>query len=241
MAIPFMQWYSYVHAGTATIRVILYYVTLLVDPSLRSSKGNEFFLGFNGNTKGTTSKSAAVILVTTDDLVPVNFEVEYFDSEPEKYKAISGNTTMVKLPIGRHGEPGDVRVTNKKQRNRAVRVKAEGNSSLTVYGINDVDESTDAFLALPCHQYDNVTNYAYFVFSTAVQGSTTTNQYQSQILIVSCKNDTSVTVIPNKTITHIPGDLTKTGSIPSLVMYYACTTQLMFMAAWRTCTSLQII
>ena len=200
-----------------------YYVTLLVDPSLRSSKGNEFFLGFNGNTKGTTSKSAAVILVTTDDLVPVNFEVEYFDSEPEKYKAISGNTTMVKLPIGRHGEPGDVRVTNNEQRDRAVRVKAEGNSSLTVYGINDVDESTDAFLALPCHQYDNVTNYAYFVFSTAVQGSTTTNQYQSQILIVSCKNDTSVTVIPNKTITHIPGDLTKTGSIPSLVMYYACT------------------
>ena len=149
--------------------------------------------------------------MTTDEPVPVNFTVEYFGTN-KTGRAIHGRTTVVHLPIGRRGEPGDIRVNSKTERNKGVHVKAEGDKLLTVYGINDAARSTDAFLALPCHQYVNTSRYKYFVFSTSAVG--TSIPFQSRFLIIPCKDNTSVTVVPTKII-EMPADLT--GGIPRII------------------------
>ena len=101
------------------------------------------------------------------------------------YEARRGQTTLVQLPIGQPGEPGDVRVRDETQRNKGVRVKAEGDKLLTVYGINDADVSTDAFLALSCHKYPILK----FVFSTNTVG--TSIPLDSRLLIIPCEDATS--------------------------------------------------
>ena len=124
-------------------------------PNGPSSRGNEFILGFIGNTQSAAvvdRLSAAALFVTTDEPDPVSFTVEYFGTTVTD-EARRGQTTLLQLPIGQSSELGDVRVTDESQRNKGVHVKAEGDRLLTVYGINDADVSTDAFLALPCHRY----------------------------------------------------------------------------------------
>ncbi|MCG8623105.1 MAG: IgGFc-binding protein, partial [Proteobacteria bacterium] len=137
--------------------------------------------------------------MTTDDPGPgaVNFTVEYFGITIMR-EARKGRTTIVNLPVGRAGDNGDIRISRENERNKGVHVKAtDPTKLLTVYGINNADVSTDAFLALPCHRYP-VTQYKYFVFSTSTM--LTTDTFQSRFLIVPCEDTTSVTLRPTQQI-----------------------------------------
>ena len=142
--------------------------------------------------------------MTTNDPGPVDFTVEYFGTT-QSFEARSGSTTFVNLPVGKPGEIGDIRVRDEAERTKGVHVKSTDPSKLlTVYGINDVDVSTDAFLALPCHRYANVA-YKYFVFS--VNTESTTGTFQSRFLVIGCEDDTTVTIRPKQQIT-LSTDLT---------------------------------
>ena len=184
------------------------------DPNAPSSKGNEFFLGFMGNTANAPIDSAsASLLVTTDDpTASVEFTVEYFGTT-QTMEARKGDVTQVMLPVGRPVQIGDIRVNGEDERNKGIRVKAtDPTKLLTVYGINDADVSTDAFLALPCHRYP-VTQYRYFVFSTSTISMTGT--FRSRFLIVPCEDTTSVTLQPTQ---QIQANTDLTGSpVPTLV------------------------
>ena len=185
-------------------------------PDVPSSKGNEFFFGFIGNARSADASnplSSAALLVTTDKNSPVNFTVEYFGMT-QTGTAVRGHTTLVHLPIGRSGEPGDIRVrdSSASERNKGVYVKAEDNNLLTVYGINDADVSTDAFLGLPFYEYPNVV-YKYYVLSTDMEG--TDIAFESRFLIVGNIDGTSVTVRPTRTL-EIPTDVTGM-SVPRIV------------------------
>ena len=167
-----------------------------------------------GNTANAPVDSAnASLLVTTDDpTASVEFTVEYFGMT-QIMEARKGDVTLVRLPIGKAGEIGDIRVDGEDERNKGIRVKAtDPTKLLTVYGINDADVSTDAFLALPCHRYP-VTQYRYFVFSTST--ISTSGTFRSRFLIVPCEDMTSVTLRPTQQI-QANDDLT--GSpVPTLV------------------------
>ena len=185
----------------------------MTDPNAPSSKGNEFFLGFMGNNANAPIHSAsASLLVTTDDPASVEFTLEYFGTT-QTFETRKGSVTLVNLPVGKAGEIGDIRVNGEDERNKGIRVKAtDPTKLLTVYGINDADMSTDAFLALPCHRYP-VTQYNYFVFSTST--ISTTGTFRSRFLIVPCEDTTSVTIRPTQQI-QVNADLT--GSpVPTLV------------------------
>ena len=190
-------------------------VLFATDPSGPSSKGNEFFIGFIGNNRNalvTNPLSSASLFVTTDEASPVSFTVEYFGTTVTD-QATKGRTTLINLlPIERDGELRDVRVGSENERNKGIRIKANGTSLLTVYGINDADVSTDAFLALPYITYPYLV-YRYYVFSTTVEGSGT--QFESRFLIVGSEDDTTVTVRPTQLI-EIPTDLTGQ-SVPRIV------------------------
>ena len=120
----------------------------------------------------------------------MSFTVKYFGTTVTD-QATKGRTTLISLPIGRDGELGDVRVGSENERNKGIRIKANGTSLLTVYGINDANDSTDAFLALPFIEYPNLV-YRYYAFSTTVVGTGT--QFESRFLIVGSEDDTTVTV-----------------------------------------------
>ena len=167
-----------------------------------------------GNTANAPVATATTALfVTTDDPEdPVEFIVEYFGII-NTFEARKGRTTLVNLPVGKAGEIGDIRVTAEDERNKGVRVKAtDPTKLLTVYGINDADVSTDAFLALPCHRYP-VVQYNYFVFSanTILMIGT----FRSRFLIVPCEDTTRITVRPTQ---QIQANADLTGSpVPLLV------------------------
>ena len=184
------------------------------DPNAPSSKGNEFFLGFMGNTANASVDSAsASLLVTTDDpTASVEFTVEYFGTT-QTFETRKGSVTLVNLPVGKAGEIGDIRVNGEDERNKGVHVQAtDPTKLLTIYGINDADMSTDAFLALPCHRYP-VTQYNYFVFSTSTVSMMGT--FRSRFLIVPCEDTTSMTLQPTQ---QIQANADLTGSpIPILV------------------------
>ena len=152
-----------------------------------------------GNTANAPVDTAtAALFVTTDDPTgPVSFTVEYLGTS-QTGEAIKGSSTLIRLPVGRSGEIGDIRVAREDERNKGIRVKAtDPTKLLTVYGINDAEVSTDAFLALPCHAYPYL-DYKYFVFSTNTMSSTGT--FQSRFLIVPCENNTQVTIRPTQQI-----------------------------------------
>ena len=177
---------------------------LIIDPNAPSSKGNEFVLGFMGNSRVAPVDSARVALfVTTDDPDPVEFTLEYF-GRTDTNEARRGRTTLIDLPVSVNMAE-DIRIRTEGERNKGVHVKATDSTKLlTVYGINDARVSTDAFLALPCHRYP-VVQYKYFVFSTFTELSTGT--FQSRFLIVPCEDDTRVTLQPAQQI-QVDPDLT---------------------------------
>ena len=201
---------SYVHPIYSVIHIFKLLtlssdIIIVTDPNAPSSKGSEFILGFIGNTDNAPIISAtAALFVTTDDPGPVDFTVEYFGTT-QSFKARSGSSTLVNLPVGKSGDIGDIRVRDEAERNKGIRVKStDPTKLLTVYGINDADVSTDAFLALPCHSYGNVA-YKYFVFSANTES--TTGTFQSRFLIVGCDDATTVTIRPKQQIT-LSTDLT---------------------------------
>ena len=168
-----------------------------------SSKGNEFFLGFFGNSERydvIDKVSSVALLVTTDDKDPINFTVKYFNIILTR-TAQRGQTTRIDLPT--NSSNNDIRVQNMMERNKAIHVKAEGDKLLTVYGISSVSSDMfEGFLALPCHLYENVSKskypYKYTVFSAQTNdtGSLTGEFRKSRILIVACdqKENTSVEI-----------------------------------------------
>ena len=147
------------------------------------------------------SSTMLALLISTDEPHNVTFTVEIPGMNfNHNYTAIPNRTTMVRL---------DNRfiVENDEQRNKGILVKAEGDKLISVIGFNEEDVSSDAFLALPCHNFAQYapSNYKYFIFSTSIEG--TTVRYNSQFLIVPCKDNTNVKVFPTQTITF-PADTT---------------------------------
>ena len=132
---------------------------------------------------------------------------------PVTNMAVAGQTTVITLPTNRENptvESQDIRVFQELQRNKGIRVKAEAGKNISVYGLNDDDVSTDAFLALPCVDYgENAPDdYVYYVFSADVEG--TTEQFSSRFMIVPCEDGTEINLIPTRTLT-ISADISSTG------------------------------
>ena len=141
--------------------------------------------------------------MTTDEEEPVSFTVEYL-GQSQTGSAIRDSTTLVRLPV--ESGVNDVRVDNNEQRDKGIYLKAEGDKRVTVYGINDVAFSTDAFLALPYHTYD-VQEYRYFVFSASIETENML-EFHSRFLLVGNEDDTEVTIIPTRNV-DVPDDVTE--------------------------------
>ena len=144
------------------------------------------------------------LLVTTDEPLPVNFTVE------------ATNPALVMTDIATHGSvttlqlPKAVVVTNSSQRNKGIRIKAENEKTISVYGSNHEISSSDFFTALPCIDYPATLRngrkprHRYYILSGS---STTAPTANSQFLIISCRANTQIRLTPTQSI-ETPGGLT---------------------------------
>ena len=193
---------------------------IIADPNAPSSKGNEFVLAFWSNGgQANIPRPTIALFVTTDDSDPVSFTVEAPNVPtlfpPVTDMAVAGQTTVITLPTNDANptvESQDIRVFQELQRNKGIRVKAEAGKTISVYGLNDDDVSTDAFLALPCVDYSENApdDYVYYIFSADVDRTTVSEQFQSRFMIVPCEDGTEINLIPTRTLT-ISADISSTG------------------------------
>ena len=120
------------------------------------SKANEFFLGFSTN-HDISIEPTIQLLVNTPESNPVNFNVE---ARGFTFNGVATNysTTVVTLP-----HTFQVRSNSTTERNKGIRVKAEGDSKLTLYGFSHhfYGGTSDSFLALPCSNLA-VDEYEYY-------------------------------------------------------------------------------
>ena len=121
------------------------------------------------------------LFVTTPEPQPVNFVVSadgfIFSG------AVTGNSSIT-VNI-----PQSFEVTSSDDREKGIRVKAEENKNLVVYGLSYQQFTSDAFLALPCSNLA-VDEYEYYAVTyTPLSGF----NYRSFILVVACEDNTVIT------------------------------------------------
>ena len=143
------------------------------------SSANEFFLGFATNYRGQGFPEELSIFVTTAESEPVAFAISAVGFS---FTGIAMSDSSVKVAI-----PTTLQVAiGNNDRNKGIRVKAEGDRTIVVYGLSYQEFTSDAFLALPCSNLA-VDEYEYFAVSYS------NGPGSSLILIVACENNTLVT------------------------------------------------
>ena len=168
-------------------------------------------MAFLVNDPGDTGDQASerlTIVVSTDEPTPVNFTIETDQSfSPSITSGTTSYGSSTQVTFSPSTATEDIRVNvvidsftlNNQLNMKNIRVKAEGEKKITVFGLNDKLESSDAFLALPCQAYSAITGnaeYEYFIFS-ANQNPGRPASYRSAFLIVTCEDDTEITIQPS--------------------------------------------
>ena len=153
------------------------------------STANEYFVGFSTNGGPSIYQEISLkLFISTPEPDPVSFTVVargfHFNG-----LATIGSTTEVNLP-----HTFQVRSNNITEQNKGIRIKAEGDNKLSVYGYNTYIATSDAFLALPCNSLA-LNEYEYYGITYPDRRAL----FSSDILIVGCENNTVVTT-PSSTI-----------------------------------------
>ena len=170
------------------------------------TSANEYFVGFFKNYYGI---GEITLFITTTESVPVPFTVS--SSTGLIYSGTATNSMAINVTL-----PSTFAVLNDTVRDGGVWVYAtDASKELTVHGINDnIQGSTDGFVALPCHDYQKQ-NYTYYAVSThfgrTINSEINAGGFVSEVLLVGCENDIELTITPTQTI-EIPSDLVRVGN-----------------------------
>ena len=155
-----------------------------------TSFGNDFYIGFMRNLGGTSFTSLKVHMSTT-------VEIAEF--------VIDSNTGFVHRGSVSTGEPVSVELPTELQvvdggfidREKGVHIYTTNNVSINVLAENSVSPlNFGVFLAYPCFTIENDDVYEYYVLSTQGEGT-----IHSQVLLVGCEDNTTITVSPTQSIT----------------------------------------
>ena len=165
-----MKWYFMANA-----RICTFYTGTVTE-----SSANEFFVAFSVNN-GMGTGEFLQLFVTTPEPQPVNFVVSA-DSFSFIGTVTSNSSTTVNIPQS-------FEVTSTDDREKGIRVKAEENKNLVVYGLSYQDFTSDAFLALPCQTLP-VNEYEYYAVTYT---PLTPYGLRSFILVVACEDNTIIT------------------------------------------------
>ena len=101
--------------------------------------------------------------------------------------------------------PDTVYVLSWANSDKAIWIQAEEGKKISVYVVNDEYRSTDGFVALPCDAMKvpgDYRRYKYLILSAEhnITGQKGATQRASQFLMITCEDDTRVTVTPSSDI-----------------------------------------
>ena len=160
------------------------------------------------NYRASGAQSNLQILVSTDDPSPVSFIVTRFlgGTTTTTHTATYGSITKVELSAETFQV---IFSSNSSERNKHIIVQAEAGKSISVYGVNDENTTTDAFFALSCDGMtikNTFSKYEYIIVSGNFGYSDPIN---SEFLIVPCESRSNLEICPTQRITFNFGTGTK--------------------------------
>ena len=181
---------------------LIVYITIVAD---QTNEGNEFFIGFFRNRFGTSDEPEAippVLWITTKESTPVNFTVTTFFGPLASGVATPGEITYVNIPIGfvvfdSSDEDNDIDTLYK-----GIRIKAEDDRRIVVFGHHEEVQSNDAYLALPVISLPVGRSYEYIAASILGDSGTVSQFKDSVALIIGTENNTEIILEPRVVIRH---------------------------------------
>ena len=142
-----------------------------------------------------------VLWITTKEATLVTFTVSSFFGHLASGVATPGVVTHVNIPIGFVVFDSAVDSATD-SRFKGIRIKAEDDRRIVVFGHNEELASNDAFLALPIISRPAGSSYEYITASILGDPGTTAQDKDSVALIVGTENDTELIIEPSVTIFH---------------------------------------
>ena len=170
----------------------------------QTNEGNEFFVGFFRNRFGRTDEPEVippVLWITTKESMPVNFEVFTFFGLLTSGVATPREITYIDIPLGfvvfdsSEDSETDTRF-------KGIRIKAEDDRRIIVFGQNEEVASNDAYLALPIISLPAGRSYEYIAASIFGDSGTNLQAKDSVALIIGTENDTEIILEPSVLIRH---------------------------------------
>ena len=170
----------------------------------QTNEGNEFFVGFIRNRFGLPFEPEMirpVLWITTKEPSPVNFEVFTIAGLLASNSTAPGQVTYIHIPLefvvfdSSEDSMSDSRF-------KGVRIKAQDNRTIVVFGQNEEIASNDAYLALPIILLPEGRSYEYIVASILGDPRISAQARNSVALIIGTENDTEIILEPSSSISH---------------------------------------
>ena len=161
-------------------------------------------MGFIRNRFGRVDKPEMippVLWITTKEPTSVNFEVLTIAGLLASNSTAPGQVTYIHIPL-------EFVVFNSTEDNifdsrfKGIRIKAEGNRKIVVFGQHEEDASNDAYLALPIISLPAGRSYEYIAASIFGDSGTVPQAKDSVALIIGTKNYTEILLEPSVIIRH---------------------------------------
>ena len=162
-----------------------------------STYGKDFYIGFMRNVGGSPFTTLRLLIGTTAD--SADYVVEYSEEMIQMGTVSSGTPVVVTIPSDLELQVTDSKYANRK---KGIHVYTTGDNSIFVIGENLVSPlNYGTFLAYPCFTVGMDAGYEYYVISS----DDPSDVLNSQVLLVGCEDDTTITLTPSQSVT-IPQD-----------------------------------
>ena len=170
----------------------------------QTNEGNEFFVGFIRNRFGGVDEPEEippVLWITTKEPTSVNFEVFTIFGLLASNSTAPGQVTYIHIPL-------EFVVFDSSEDNmldtrfKGIRIKAEENRKIVVFGQHEERASNDAYLALPIILLPAGRSYEYIAASIFGDAGTNSQAKDSVALIIGTENYTEIILEPSVLIRH---------------------------------------
>ena len=166
----------------------------------QANAGNEFYLGFFHNRYSYlcgAEKYPPIIWVTTLEATPVSFVITTHNRTLYSGMVYPNSVTYVSTTLDLIvSESAPVTIS---ERFKGIRIKAEHNRKIIVFGQNEQLGSNDAYVALPVVRLPFVMDLEYFLVS--VLGRSFVSRRRDSVgLILGTADNTKLTIMPSSPI-----------------------------------------
>ena len=169
----------------------------------QANAGNEFFLGFFQNYNSAycgAEKYPPIIWVTTPETTSVSFVITTHNGIIYSGTVCPTLVTYISIPLDLIvSESAPTAIS---ERFKGIRIKAEGDKKIIVFGQYEELGSNDAYVALPVVPLPIVMDLEYILVSVYGDTGSGVTVKDSVGLIIGNEDDTHVTIVPSVTIEH---------------------------------------